>query len=47
MTRIDAFAHVLLPNFYKKMLEIDSNIPKEIPFINNEVLTDIKKEEIL
>ena len=43
MTRIDAFAHVLLPNFYKKMLEIDSNIPKEIPVINNEALTDIKK----
>ena len=43
MLKIDAFAHVLLPNFYKKMLEIDANIPKEIPFINNEVLTDINK----
>lgn len=43
MLKIDAFAHVLLPNFYKKMLEIDANIPKEIPFINNAVLTDINK----
>lgn len=43
MLKIDAFAHVLLPNFYKKMLEINPNIPKEIPFINNEVLTDINK----
>lgn len=43
MEKIDVFAHVLLPDFYHKMLEIESNIPKEIPFINNEVLKDIKK----
>lgn len=43
MLKIDAFAHVLLPNFYHKMLEINPNIPKDISFINNEVLTDINK----
>ncbi len=43
MEKIDAFAHVLLPNFYHKMLEINPNLPKQIPFINNEVLTDMKR----
>lgn len=43
MTKIDVFAHVLLPKFYEKMLKIDANIPKGIPFINNEVLTDMKR----
>ena len=43
MEKIDVFAHVLLPNFYHKMLEINPNLPKDIPFINNEVLTDINK----
>lgn len=41
--KIDAFAHVLLPNFYNKMLKINSDIPKDIPFINNEVLTNMEK----
>lgn len=43
MTKIDVFAHVLLPNFYSKMLNINSDIPKYLPFINNEVLTDMKR----
>lgn len=43
MEKIDVFAHVLLPHFYQKMLEIDPSIPKQIPFINNEVLTDMQK----
>lgn len=43
MEKIDVFAHVLLPKFYEKMLKINSNIPKDIPFINNEVLTDMQK----
>lgn len=43
MEKIDVFAHVLLPEFYKKMLEINPNIPTDIPFINNECLTDINK----
>lgn len=41
MEKIDVFAHVLLPNFYQKMLAINPNLPKDIPFINNEVLTNI------
>ena len=45
MLKIDAFAHVLLPRFYHKMLKIDPNIPKDLPFINNEVLTDMKKRK--
>lgn len=45
MIKIDAFAHVLLPHFYHKMLKIDPNIPKDLPFINNEVLTDMKKRK--
>ena len=47
MANIDVFAHVLLPKFYEKMLQIDSNIPKDIPFINNEVLTDMNKRREL
>lgn len=43
MTKIDAFAHVLLPNFYSKMLKINPNLPKDIPFINNEVLIDMER----
>lgn len=45
MEKIDVFAHVLLPKFYKKMLLIDKDIPKKIPFINNEVLTDMEKRK--
>lgn len=45
MEKIDAFAHILLPNFYSKMLEINPSLPKEIPFINNDVLVDIKKRK--
>lgn len=43
MQKIDTFAHVLLPKFYEKMLRINSDIPKYLPFIQNEVLTDITK----
>ena len=43
MEKLDLFAHVLLPNFYNKMLKINPNLPKDIPFINNEVLTDMKR----
>lgn len=34
MEKIDVFAHVLLPNFYQKMLSIDPELPKKIPFLN-------------
>lgn len=47
MEKIDVFAHVLLPKFYQRMLEIEPNIPKKIPFINNEILTDMKKRQEL
>ena len=43
MEKIDVFAHVLLPNFYHKMLEINPHLPEEIPFIHNEVLTDLNR----
>ena len=42
MEKIDVYVHILLPKFYCEMLKINPNIPKEIPFINNEVLTDLK-----
>ena len=41
MEKIDVFAHVLLPNYYKKMLSIDSNIPKTYAFTNIESLKDL------
>ncbi len=44
---IDAYAHVLLPEFYKKMLEIKPDLKEVMPFINNEVLTDIEKRREL
>ncbi len=42
MEKIDVFAHVLLPNYYGKMLNIDSNIPKTYAFTNIESLKDLK-----
>ena len=45
MEKIDVFAHVLLPNFYQKMLSIDPEIPKKIPFINNEVLQNMEERK--
>lgn len=41
MTKIDVFAHVLLPDFYRKMLEIDGDLPKKMPFIKNPVLMNM------
>lgn len=43
MTKIDVFAHVLLPNFYQKMLVIQPKLPELFPFINHPHLTDIEK----
>ena len=45
MEKIDVFAHVLLPNFYQKMLNIDPELPKKIPFINNEVLQNMEERK--
>ena len=39
MTKIDLFAHVLLPEIYKRMLMLDLELPKKMPFIQNLVLS--------
>lgn len=40
--RIDVFAHVLLPRFYGRMLEIEPSIPQTYAFFNNPVLQDME-----
>lgn len=42
MTKIDVFAHVLLPEFYKRMLMLDPELPQKMPFIQNPVLSDME-----
>lgn len=42
MEKIDVFAHVLLPDFYKRMLMLDDKLPDKMPFIQNPVLTDVE-----
>lgn len=41
MERIDVFTHVLLPNYYHKMLDINSDIPNAYAFTNIESLKDM------
>ncbi|KIX90265.1 4-oxalomesaconate hydratase [Staphylococcus microti] len=41
--KIDAFAHVLLPDFYKEMSILDKDLAQKMPFIQNDVLLDMKK----
>lgn len=41
MEKIDVFAHVLLPKYYHKMLDIDSSIPKTYSFTNIDSLKDM------
>lgn len=43
MMKIDIFAHILLPDFYEKMLMLDRDLPAKMPFIQNPVLTDMEK----
>lgn len=43
MTKLDVFAHVLLPEFYEKMLMLDKELVPKMPFIQNPVLTDMAK----
>ncbi|MGT2907028.1 amidohydrolase family protein [Streptococcus dentiloxodontae] len=43
MEKIDVFAHVLLPDFYQRMLMLDKELPQKMPFIQNPVLTDMTK----
>lgn len=39
--KIDAFAHILPPRFYQKMLEVEPTIPQKFPFIKIESLVDL------
>ena len=39
--KIDAFAHILTPNFYQTMLDIDTTIPQKYPFIKIETLVSL------
>ncbi len=41
MEKIDVFAHVLLPNYYHKMLDINPNIPSTYAFTNIESLKNM------
>ena len=43
MSKIDVFAHVLLPNFYHTMLAIEPKLPELFPFIQHPLLTDLDK----
>lgn len=43
--KIDVFAHVLLPNFYERMLAIDAELPQKMPFLQHPLLSDVKKRE--
>lgn len=40
--KIDAFSHILTPNYYQKMLEIDPHIPEKFPFLKIKALTDLQ-----
>ena len=42
MEKIDCFAHVLLPKFKAKILEVAPAIPEQMPFINHPLLTDME-----
>ncbi|MGT2846308.1 amidohydrolase family protein [Streptococcus massiliensis] len=42
MKKIDVFAHVLLPNFYQKMLKIEPQLPELFPFIQHPHLQDFE-----
>lgn len=39
--KIDAFAHILTPEFYQAMLDIDAIIPQKYPFIKIETLVNL------
>lgn len=41
--KIDAFAHVLLPEFFGKMLALDKNLVSKMHFVPNPVLTGMTK----
>ena len=41
MCPIDVFAHVLLPDFYQAMLQIDATISDSLPFVQHPQLADM------
>ncbi|RCW17078.1 4-oxalomesaconate hydratase [Streptococcus gallolyticus] len=43
---IDVFAHVLLPNFYRKMLKIEPRLPEMFPFIQHPHLTNLDQRRL-
>lgn len=45
--KIDVFAHVLLPDFYQKMLAIEPKLPELFPFIQHPLLSDLDKRRSL
>ncbi|HFI0103254.1 TPA: amidohydrolase family protein [Streptococcus suis] len=45
--KIDVFAHVLLPQFYQKMLALDPALPQKMPFLQNPILKDMEKRQAL
>lgn len=44
--KIDAFAHILTPKFYEKMLKIKPTIPEKFPFIKIKTLVDLDQRLI-
>ncbi|WP_334330089.1 amidohydrolase family protein [Companilactobacillus sp. HBUAS59699] len=45
MTKIDVFAHVLPNEFFQQMKQFDDNLLAKNPYLQNNVLTDIKKRK--
>ena len=42
MDKIDAFAHILTPNFYNNMLEIVPDLEIKFPYMKNKNLIDVQ-----
>ncbi|HEM5133950.1 TPA: amidohydrolase, partial [Streptococcus suis] len=45
--KIDVFAHVLLPQFYQKMLALDPALPQKHTKISSEEISDGRKYSLL
>ncbi|WP_314011340.1 hypothetical protein [Pseudostreptobacillus hongkongensis] len=46
--KIDIFVHILLPDFYNKILKIEPNLPKIFIFINHPNMSNVnlRKENL-
>ncbi len=46
--KINVFVHIILPNFYNKILKIEPNLPKISPFINHPHMSNVnlRKENL-